>query len=148
MATSRSGSVSGEPTLLHAVKQVELAIRARLDALLRPSGLTAAQYTALTVLAGRADLTSAQLARECFVTAQSMADMVTGLEARRLVARRRDAADRRRLVLSLTASGRRLLTRFGPRVATLEQQMLGGLTARQVSELRRHLVSCRVALAD
>lgn len=143
-----SSQVGGESTLLHAVKQVELAIRSRLDALLRPSGLTAAQFTALTVLAGRADLTSAQLARECFVTAQSMTDMVSGLEARRFVTRRRDAADRRRLVLSLTAAGRRQLTRFGPRVAALEAQMLSGLTARQVSELRRHLASCRSALAD
>ena len=145
MTGEKSGS---ESTLLHAVKQVELAIRARLDALLRPSGLTTAQFTALTVLAGRTDLTSAQLARECFVTAQSMADMVTGLEARRLVTRRRDAADRRRLVLSLTATGRRLLTRFGPRVAELEQQMLSGLSARQVAELQRHLAACRLALAD
>ena len=36
--------------LLYLVKQVELAVRARLDELLRPDGLTALQYTALTVL--------------------------------------------------------------------------------------------------
>jgi DNA-binding MarR family transcriptional regulator len=145
MSMASSGS-AGQSTLLHAVKVVELAIRSHLDALLRPSGLTAAQYTALTVLADEADLTSAQLARECFVTAQSMADMVGGLEARKLVTRRRDPADRRRLVLSVTANGRRLLARLRPKVAAVEAQMLSGLSARQSSELRRHLGACRAAL--
>jgi DNA-binding MarR family transcriptional regulator len=135
-----------QPTLLHAVKVVELAIRSHLDALLRPSGLTAAQYTALLALGDEANLTSAQLARECFVTSQSMADMVGTLEARKLVTRRRDPADRRRLVLSLTANGRRLLARLRPKVAAIEAQMLSGLSARHSAELRRHLAACRAAL--
>ena len=74
------------PSLLYAVKQVELAVRAHLDELLRPSGITALQYTALTVLARRAGLTSAELARNAFVTPQSMGDLVTALERRQLVA--------------------------------------------------------------
>jgi DNA-binding MarR family transcriptional regulator len=96
------------PTLLYLVKQVELAIRARLDELTRPEGLTALQYTALTVLERHPDLTSARLARHSFVTAQSMADMVTALRARGLIERHRDAADRRRLVLALTDKGQEL----------------------------------------
>lgn len=141
-----SGS-DGQSTVLYAVKVVELAIRSHLDALLRPSGLTAAQYTALTVLGDASDLTSAQLARQCFVTSQSMADMVGTLEARKLVNRRRDPADRRRLVLSLSANGRRLLARLQPKVAAVEAQMLSGLSARQSAELRRHLAACRSALS-
>src|SRR5689334_14560427 len=38
------------PSLLYLVKRTELAVRARLDEVLKPSGLTALQYTALTVL--------------------------------------------------------------------------------------------------
>ena len=48
------------PTLLYLMKQVELAVRARLDEITRPSGLTALQYTALTVLERHPDLTAAQ----------------------------------------------------------------------------------------
>ena len=66
--------------LLYLVKQVELAVRARLDELLRPDGLTALQYTALTVLERHPDMSVAQLARNSFVTAQSMADMVAALK--------------------------------------------------------------------
>lgn len=136
------------PTLLYVVKQVELAIRAHLDDLLRPAGLTATQYTALTVLERDPDLTSAQLARNSFVTSQSMADMVTALEAQGLIRRKRDASDRRRLVLSLTADGRRVLRRFRPKVAALETQMVADLGTRRVAELRRSLLACRAALAD
>src|SRR3954466_11236160 len=108
------------PTLLYVMKQVELAVRARLDELTRPVGLTALQYTALTVLEGHPDLTSAQLARRSFVTSQSMADMVTTLLDRGFVERHRDRADRRRLVMALTDQGRLLLAELRPRVAELE----------------------------
>ena len=144
---SRGSSDRPTATVLYLVKQVELALRAQLDELLRPAGLTTSQYTALTVLERASDLTSAQLARSSFVTAQSMADMVTSLEDQGVITRRRDPADRRRLVLSLTARGRRLLERYRPKVASLEKQMLGTLTARQTADLRRYLVACRDGLA-
>jgi DNA-binding MarR family transcriptional regulator len=59
----------GPPSLLYAVKQVELAVRARLDEGLRGSGITVPQWTALTVLARREGQTSAELARNAFVSA-------------------------------------------------------------------------------
>jgi DNA-binding MarR family transcriptional regulator len=138
---------AAQPTLLYVIKQTELAVRARLDEILRPAGLTVLQYTALTVLERRPDLSSAQLARNSFVTAQSMADMVVTLHERGLIERHRDPADRRRLVLALTATGRRLLTRYRDRVAALEREMLCGLSAREAAQLRRGLLSCRAALS-
>jgi DNA-binding MarR family transcriptional regulator len=115
------------PLLLYLMKRVELAVRARLDEIVRPAGLTAAQYTALTVLERHDDMSSAQLARHSFVTAQSMADMITTLQGRRLIERHRDRADRRRLVVSLTAEGRVLLDR---------------LSGQQIGELRGVLNTC------
>ena len=100
---------------MYLVKQVELAIRSHLDDLLRPAGLTALQYTALTVLERHPDLSSAQLARNSFVTAQSMADMITTLEGRGLIERHRDRADRRRLVVALTAAAGNCSTATGTR---------------------------------
>jgi DNA-binding MarR family transcriptional regulator len=135
-----------EPKLLYLVKQVELAVRSHLDNLLRPAGLTALQYTALTVLERHPDLSTAELARDSFVTAQSMADMITALEGRGLIERHRDRADRRRLVVALTAAGRDLLDRYRDPVDALEQQMLAGLTKAQVASLRRSLHSCHANL--
>jgi len=132
---------------MYLVKQVELAVRSHLDDLLRPDGLTALQYTALTVLELHSDLSSAQLARHSFVTAQSMADMITTLEGRGLIERHRDRADRRRLVVVLTAKGRELLDRYRDQVNALEAQMLAGLTKADISGLRRSLHACHANLA-
>ncbi|MFL6111950.1 MAG: MarR family winged helix-turn-helix transcriptional regulator [Catenulispora sp.] len=146
-AASSAAPSGVEPTLLYVIKQLELAIRAHLDDILRPEGMTALQYTALTVLERHPDLTSAQLARNSFVTNQSMADMVTVLEARGLIERHRDPADRRRLVIALTAAGRRLLRKYRDKVAAIETLMLSGLDDRQARELRDNILLCRANLA-
>jgi DNA-binding MarR family transcriptional regulator len=134
------------PSLLYLMKQVELAVRARLDELVRPAGLTALQYTALTVLERHPNLTSAHLARNSFVTAQSMADMVASLRSRDLIDRHQDPADRRRLVLSLTDAGRALLEDYRQPVADLETEMLSGLSVDEATTLREAMLSCREAL--
>jgi DNA-binding MarR family transcriptional regulator len=136
-----------EPMLLYLVKQVELAVRSHLDNLLRPAGLTALQYTALTVLERHPDMSAAQLARNSFVTAQSMADMITALEGRGLIERHRDQADRRRLAVALTSAGRELLDDYRDQVTGLEERMLAGLSGGETSQLRRSLHACRANLA-
>lgn len=145
---SRGIEDSPRPSLLYAVKQVELAARSHMDELLKPAGVTALQYTALTVLRRRDGLSSAQLARNSFVTAQSMADMVTALERRGLIARRRDPANRRVLLISLTDTGRELLAAYDQAVDALEERMLSGLRRHERRELEDYLNRCRAALSD
>lgn len=144
-ATSGAGDTPPSP-LLYLMKQVELAVRAGLDDLTRPAGLTALQYTALTVLERHPDLTAAHLARHSFVTGQSMSDMVAALLDAGLIERHRDPADRRRLVIALTPAGTRVLDELRPQVAALERRMLSLLTRAQADELRRSLTLCREAL--
>ncbi|QES24976.1 MarR family transcriptional regulator [Streptomyces venezuelae] len=144
----RGGDVTdaAPPSLLYSVKQVELATRARLDELLRPSGVTALQYTALTVLERRDGMSSAELARNSFVTPQSMSDLVGALERRGLIARSPDRASRRRHVISLTDEGRALLALHAPAVQHLEDEMLTGFTARERAAFRDLLNRARAAL--
>ena len=141
------GTESGSSLLIYMVKQVELAVRAQIDEIVRPVGLTATQYTALTVLERHADMSSAQLARYSFVTAQSMADMITALEGRHLIERHRDKADRRRLVVALTDEGRAMLGRCRGQVDALEAAMLAGLSAAQTRALRTILATCYANLS-
>ena len=143
-----TGCVRAEPMLLYLVKQVELAARARLDDIVRPGGLTALQYTALTVLERNENMTSAKLARNSFVTAQSMADMVAILESRGLIERRRDLSDRRRLLVGLTPAGRALLDGYRDAVAELESSMIAGLSPAEVAGLRHGLRVCHSNLAQ
>jgi DNA-binding MarR family transcriptional regulator len=124
------------PSLLYLVKRTELAVRARLDEVLKPSGLTALQYTALTVLERHDGLTAAQLARDSFVTAQSMADMVRTLEGRGYVVRRPNPANRRELLIALTDLGHQLLSDYEQPVRDVERRMTDGLTADQTAQLR------------
>ncbi|MEV6442970.1 MarR family winged helix-turn-helix transcriptional regulator [Amycolatopsis sp. NPDC051716] len=151
--TEAQGAGSGDPatpppTLLYLVKQVELSVRAGLDALVRPADITTLQYTALTVLERHPDLTAARLARHSFVTDQSMADMVTTLLNRGLIERHRDPADRRRLVIALTPAGQRLLDGLRPQVAALQDHMLSLLSDGQAGELQHSLELCRRALLE
>jgi DNA-binding MarR family transcriptional regulator len=134
------------PSLLYAVKQVELIVRAHLDDLLRDSGVTALQYTALTVLARREGLTSAELARNSFVTPQAMADLVNSLERGGFIVRRRNPDNRRQLLISLTADGHALLARFDDPVTGLESRMLDGFDEADRERFRDYLNRARSAL--
>lgn len=147
-AISDVADVDDTPTLLYAIKQVELAVRAHMDDLLRPMNLTALQYTALTVLRRRDGLSSAELARNSFVTAQSMGEMITTLERRGLVERRTDPGDRRRMLTSLTDTARVLLQDHDGRIRQLENAMIADLTLRQRQAFRDYLAVCRNALGD
>lgn len=134
------------PSMLYAVKQVELAIRHELDAILRESGITAIPYTALTVLERHDGLTASQLSRNSFVTAQTMNEMVIGLEAKGLVRRDPDPDHARRLLVRLTPAGRSIVEAFRPAVDGVEQRMLALLDAHETTVLADLLQRCRHSL--
>lgn len=135
------------PSLLYMVKQVELVVRSHLDELVKPSGITALQYTALTVLERHDGLSAAQLARDSFVTAQSIADLVRSLEGRGLVRRERNPRNRRELLILLTDAGRELLAEHEGPVRELEERMVRDLTAHQAQQLRQALTKAWHALS-
>ncbi|WP_328350322.1 MarR family transcriptional regulator [Streptomyces sp. NBC_00445] len=135
------------PSLLYMVKQVELVVRSHLDELVKPSGITALQYTALTVLERHDGLSAAQLARDSFVTAQSIADLVRSLENRGLIRRERNPRNRRELLILLTDAARELLERHAGPVRELEERMVRELTAHQTEQFRQALTRAWQALS-
>ncbi len=135
------------PSLLYMVKQVELVVRSRLDELVKPAGITALQYTSLTVLERHDGLSAAQLARDSFVTAQSIADLVRSLENRGLVRRERNPRNRRELLILLTDEGRELLAEVADQVRDLEERMISDLTAHQAEQFRQALSKAWQALS-
>jgi DNA-binding MarR family transcriptional regulator len=100
----------------------------------------------LTVLERRPGLTSAQLAKNSFVRAQSMSTVTAELEERGLVSRERDPSHQRRQLLSVTPEGHELLGRLRAPVGRIEDQMVSALTQSDVETLRRTLQDCRFAL--
>ena len=135
------------PRLLYLVKQLESAIRARMDVALRSRGITVPQYTALTVLEQHDDMSAAQLARYTFVTAQAMEGVVGALQNAGLIVRHRDPENRRRLVISLTAEGRALLEDCREDIDRIEAVAFASLTTEQRSRLSEWLSESRRALA-
>ncbi|MET7320566.1 MarR family transcriptional regulator [Streptomyces sp. NPDC005549] len=135
------------PSLLYLLKRTELVVRARLEELLKPAGVTALQYTALTVLERHDGISAAQLARDSFVTAQSMADMVRALESRGLVRREPNPGNRREKVILLADAGRRLLADHAEPARLLEQRMVADLGPADVERFRDALRSAHRALS-
>ena len=134
-------------TLLYLIKQVELAVRQALDDVVASADLTTLQYTALTVLERHPGMTSAELARNSFVRAQTMAEMVTYLLGRGLVTRERDERNRKQYLLSLSAEGQQALGDLNHLVADVEARMLEGFDAGQTEILRTYLSRCRHSLS-
>ena len=134
-------------TLLYLIKQVELAVKQALDDVVDAADLTTLQYTALTVLERHPGITSAELARNSFVRAQSMAEMVTYLLGRDLVSRERDPKNRKQYLLALTHQGQQVLDGLFDAVADIEAKMLEHFDAGQTEILRTYLLRCRQSLS-
>ena len=136
-------ALPSEPTIMYVIKQLEAGIRSALDEVLRPTGVTALQYTALTALQRRPDMTQSDLARFSFMRPQSAADLVSALSQRGFISRREDPARRRRLIISLTSEGQAFLTEHAARIAAIADRMLDGLDGAERSALLGALRACR-----
>ncbi len=137
----------GAPSMLYLIKQVELAARSHLDALVAPHGITALQYTALSVLARNPGMTGARLARNSFVRMQSAAQTVALLEERGWIVREADPTSRRQLRIQLSDKGREVLRALAEPVAALEADMLAGLDTDEVVVFARVLQHARHRLS-
>lgn len=121
---------------IYLLSRLNHAIRQRVDEVLREHGLTAAQYTVLSLLRGRERLSLAEIARRFSVKPQSMNPVIFALEDKSLITRAEDPVNRRILRVSLTASGRRLLEACDDRIDVLESRLLSGVGATRLSQLR------------
>lgn len=81
------GNMAVDPELFVEYRLVRVAdrLRRRFDNALRPHGLTARQFSVLSVLRARPGVTSAELARAVLMTPQSMGALVDQLERTGLV---------------------------------------------------------------
>jgi DNA-binding MarR family transcriptional regulator len=130
----------------YMLKRVQAALRARMDQVLGPRGLTAPQYAVLSALEREPGISNAELARRAFVTPQTMVRIVEHLEALGLVARHAHPSHGRIRPASLTRQGEKRVAGCHAGVAGLEQEMLADLGPEQRRQLLDLLVKCAVAL--
>lgn len=107
-----------------------------LDEALAPHGITHAQGgTLLMLLSGRFD-TASQLARELYIDAAAMTRMVERLVKRSLVVRLPGGADRRTLMLQLSAEGRALAEQLPAIYLAARERNFAGLSDEEMGFLR------------
>jgi DNA-binding MarR family transcriptional regulator len=124
---------------IYMVRQLQLAIYARLEEALRAHQLTPIQYTVLSILCRRQGLSSAELSRRFSVTPQSMNELVAVLERKGLIRRQEAPENRRVLRVSPTAEGKRLLARCDRLVDELESALFAGVGRGEMVNLRQTL---------
>ena len=122
-----------ETSLGYLLKEASSTLRAAMEAVLRPLGMTVTHYSCLELLAQRPGLSNSELARGAFVTRQSMNVLLQTLERDGYVTRPAEAPVGKVLPTRLTPRGRRSLAKATAAVRAVEVRMLGGLTPAEQS---------------
>jgi DNA-binding MarR family transcriptional regulator len=125
-----------------SLRRAQQALRSALDTALRREGLTSPQYAVLEAISAEPGLSGAELARRSFVTAQTMNDIVAGLEAAALAVRTPHPQGGRRLEVAPTALGRRTLQRCQAVVEQVESRLVDGMDEDEVAMLLATLGRC------
>jgi DNA-binding MarR family transcriptional regulator len=131
-----------ERSIGYLVKRVQQGLRRQCDAALQATGISMAQYSTLRALDEHPEASAAELARLCFVTRQSLQDVLTGLRTAGLI-ENADAEPRGRAQsLALTRLGSRRLRAAHEAVFAVEAVMLQGISARERRGVTEALLRC------
>jgi DNA-binding MarR family transcriptional regulator len=132
----RPFSSSQEEAFLNLQRTADALMRG-FEELLKPSGLTQTQYNVLRILRGAAPegLLCRELAERMITRDPDVTRLLDRLEARGLVSRTRDVADRRVIVTRITAQGLRLLEGLDSPVAELHRRQLAHLGGDRIQKL-------------
>lgn len=130
---------------LQALLRAEVAVRRRLAVELTREGLSAAGFSVLVVLTTAGGSLELRTLRRRLGWSKANATEVTAtLQARDLVWRRRDPADRRIVLVDLTPAGRDLVERLFPEHSDRVTRAFGALDEgekRSLAELCRKLAA-------
>ncbi|MBB5914339.1 DNA-binding MarR family transcriptional regulator [Nocardia transvalensis] len=137
-----------ETSLGYLLKEASSALRAAMEEVLRPLGMSVTHYSCLELLAQRPGLSNSELARGAFVTRQTMNVLLQTLEREGEVTRPEAAPVGKALPTRLTPRGRRRLEKATAAVRSVEIGMLAGMTETEQADARRILRSMIRSLRD
>jgi DNA-binding MarR family transcriptional regulator len=126
----------------YLVKRVQQSLRRRSDDALRSTGVSMAQYAVLRALADHPDASASELSRLCFVTRQSLQDVLTGLRSSGFVAQSDRPARGRARSLELTSAGAKRLAAAHAAVMGVDSEMTEGISPNARRQLVAALTLC------
>jgi DNA-binding MarR family transcriptional regulator len=135
-----------ERSIGYLVKRVQQGLRRQCDAALKATGISMAQYSTLRALDEHPEASAAELARLCFVTRQSLQDVLGGLRTAGLIENAAAEPRGRAQSLALTRLGSRRLRSAHEAVFGVEAVMLQGISARERQSVAEALVNCAMNL--
>jgi DNA-binding MarR family transcriptional regulator len=141
LAAAGERQETGEASFSYVVARLERAVRAAINIRVKPYGLTTLQYTTLSVLGRRGELSNAQLARRSYMTPQSMSEVIEALERKGLIRRDQHPNHRRVFPAKLTATGVKVLEACDEAVRAMEAEMLRDLDEDERAALYHGLIS-------
>jgi DNA-binding MarR family transcriptional regulator len=136
------GQPETEQAVGYLVKRVQQSLRRRCDAALRPTGLSIAQYAAMRALADHPEASASELSRLCFVTRQSLQELLAGLRTAGFVKDANRQPRGRARSLELTSAGAKRLATAHTAVMDVESSMAEGLSANSYRQLAALLARC------
>jgi DNA-binding MarR family transcriptional regulator len=125
-----------ERALIALVRAAWLAAE-RSNAVTAAAGLSPSQYNVLRILrqAGDEGLSCNEIGERMVTRDSDLTRLMSGLAREGLVVRATDAADRRRSINRITASGKRLLTRLDRDVSKAANETMGHLGRARLTAL-------------
>jgi len=132
----------------YLLKRVQQALVVELDQRLRKLGMTTPQYAALAMLEQYPGASNANLAKRCFVTPQTMHQIVGRLEQHALVLRQPHPEHGKIRQAQLTTEGTRRLQQAHGEVLEVEVQMVRHLSEDDRQRAEVLLKTCLAALQN
>jgi homoprotocatechuate degradation regulator HpaR len=129
-----------------ALLRAREAVMAHFRSSLQAAGLTEQQWRTLRALSGLEEIEATRLAANTFLHAPSLSRILRDLEVRELIRRRSDPKDGRAALISLTASGLKLLNKVGNQSEAIYQAIELRLGSARLNRLMKTLAQIEVDL--
>jgi DNA-binding MarR family transcriptional regulator len=125
--------------LAYLFKRAQLKLAGLHEELLAPFAISSGELAILLLIDAREPESQQQVARRLGIDRTTMVGLIDALEGKELVARRPDAADRRRNVVQLTDTGQKTLRRATRASDQAERRLLSELNEDEAAQLRNLL---------
>ncbi len=138
--------MDNESSLGYQLKMVQHAIRLSMDRLLKGINLTTPQYAALSALAENPGIYGAALARKCFVTPQTMNEIINNLVEYGYIERKQHPEHGRIIQTYLTALGKDVLAQADAKIGSIDKILSDPLTHSEHQRIIEWLKACYAKL--